>query len=105
VTRIELLYLDGCPNHEALYARVRELLSAHDVQATIESVRVTSDAQAEARRFLGSPTLRVDGADVEPGADERTDYGLSCRLFRGGAGLASVPDDAWIVAALEHSAD
>jgi hypothetical protein len=64
-------------------------------------VRVGSVEEAQARRFLGSPTLRVDGADVEPGADERTDYGLKCRLYRDATRLAGSPGSAWIVSALE----
>jgi hypothetical protein len=98
--RIEVLYFDGCPNHEPVLARVRELLSPEDPPPVIELVRVDSDDEAGARRFLGSPTVRIDGADIEPGADERTDYGLKCRLYRTAAGLAGMPDDAALLAAL-----
>jgi hypothetical protein len=38
--------------------------------------------QAEEERFLGSPSVRVEGVDIEPGAGERTDFGLKCRLYR-----------------------
>jgi hypothetical protein len=100
MTRVELLYLDGCPNLQPLQARVRELVSAHHVQATIDAVPVGSDEEARARRFLGSPTLRVDGADVEPGAEERTDYGVKCRLFLTPDGLRGMPAEAWVLAAL-----
>jgi hypothetical protein len=104
MTRIELLYFDDCPNHEPLLARVRELVAQHGARATIEPVRIDSDEEAQAHRFLGSPTLRVDGADVEPGADERPGYGLKCRLYRGAGCLTGSPDDAWIVAALNSAA-
>lgn len=59
--------------------------------------------EAEAYRFLGSPTLRVDGRDIEPGADERTDFGFKCRVYRGAAGLRPTPPDELIVAALDRS--
>jgi hypothetical protein len=100
VTRVELLYFDDCPGHEPLLARVRALIAEHGIPALIEPVRIASDEQAQAARFLGSPTLRVDGADVEPGADDRTDHGLKCRLYRGAGGLSGSPDDALIVASL-----
>jgi hypothetical protein len=103
MTRIELLYLDGCPNHQPLHARLRELVSAHDLQATIVPVRVGSGAEARARRFLGSPSVRVDGVDVEPGAAQRTDYGMKCRLFFTPQGLRGMPDEAWMLAALERA--
>jgi hypothetical protein len=102
--RVELLYFDACPNHEPLSARVRELLAERGLPDAIEPVWIDSHEEALARRFLGSPTLRVDGVDVEPGAGERADYGLNCRLYRGPAGLAGVPDEAWIIAALDDAA-
>jgi hypothetical protein len=105
MTRIEVLYFDGCPNHEQLVDRVRELAAEHGVRAAIEPVRIASDEQAQVQRFLGSPSLRVDGSDVEPGADERSDYGLKCRLYRGASRLTGSPDDAWIRAALARAGD
>jgi hypothetical protein len=51
-------------------------------------------------RFLGSPTIRVGGRDVEPYTEERTDYGLSCRVFRTEAGIAGQPDERWVRDAL-----
>ena len=44
--------------------------------------RVETIGDAERERFLGPPSVRVDGYDIEPGADARTDYGLKCRLYR-----------------------
>jgi hypothetical protein len=97
---IELLFFDGCPNHDRLLAHVRELLGRTVSPADVTLVRIGSDEEAAAQRFLGSPTMRVDGRDVEPGADERTDFGLTCRLYRTPHGLSGMPDDAWILAAL-----
>lgn len=105
MTRVELLYLDGCPNHANLYARVRDLLAERGLPDAIDLVRVESPEDALARAFLGSPTLRVDGVDVEPGAGGRDDYGLKCRLYQGENGLAGVPDNALIVAALDRVAN
>jgi hypothetical protein len=62
---------------------------------------VESHEHALQQRFLGSPTVRVNGMDVEPGADARRDYGIKCRLYRTTAGIARVPPRTWILAALE----
>jgi hypothetical protein len=51
-------------------------------------------------RFLGSPTIRVNGRDVEPGADDRETFVLACRVYRTEAGISGQPLDAWIRAAL-----
>ena len=66
--RIELLYFDGCPNHEAFLPHLRELLSRERRTEEVRLRRVESPEHAERERFLGSPTLRIDGRDVEPGA-------------------------------------
>lgn len=102
--KVELLYFDGCPNHEALLPHLRELLDESGAGAEIELVRVEDAEAAERERFLGSPTVRVDGLDVEPGAAERTDFGLKCRLFATPDGLRGTPPDAWILAALGRDA-
>jgi hypothetical protein len=101
--KIELLYFDGCPSHERLYPRLERLLRETGVSDPIEVRRVESVEAAEAERFLGSPSLRIDGEDVEPGADERNDFGLKCRLYRSAEGANGLPPDAWISAALERA--
>lgn len=64
---------------------------------------VTAD-EAVAWRFLGSPTIRVEGVDVEPGTDARSDFMLTCRVFRTTTGSAGVPDEALVARALAGSA-
>ena len=103
VMKIELLYFDGCPSHEAFLLRLHELLAQAKVPAPIEQRRVESAAAAERERFLGSPTLRVDGIDVDLGAKERTDYGLKCRLYPTAQGLRGAPPDEWVLDALQHA--
>jgi hypothetical protein len=99
--RIELLYFDGCPNHAAFLPRLRELLARAGVpDARVRQHRMESEAAARREHFLGSPTLRIDGVDVDPGAAERTDYGLKCRLYHSDEGLRGVPPDAWVLRAL-----
>ena len=100
--KVQVLYFDGCPNHEALVPRLRDLMVAADARTAIELVRVDDAENAERQRFLGSPTVRVDGEDVEPGASERTDFGLKCRLFATPDGLRGMPADEWVLAALDR---
>lgn len=59
------------------------MLAELGVQAEVSELEVRDREQAERPRFLGSPTVRVDGIDVEPGAHARRDYGLSCRMDDG----------------------
>lgn len=97
---IEILYFDGCPNHETLLPHLRDLLDNAGIDRVIELRRVEDDDAAQRERFLGSPTVRVNGRDVEPGADTRTDFGLKCRLYQTPAGLRGSPLDEWLLGAL-----
>jgi hypothetical protein len=98
--KVEVLYFDGCPNHEALLPHLRALLLAAGADVAIELVCVEDTDAAERERFLGSPTVRVDGEDVEPGADKRTNFGIKCRLYATPEGLRGTPADEWVLAAL-----
>ena len=101
--KIELLYFDGCPSYERLLPRLRELVAETDPDLAIELRRVESIEDAERERFLGSPTVRVDGADVDPGAGAREDFGLICRLYRSDGETAPFPPEQWIRTALARS--
>jgi hypothetical protein len=98
---VELLYFDGCPGIERVLPTVGPLAEA--AGARVIRRRVETAQEAEAQRFLGSPTVRVDGVDVEPGAEQRTDYGLKCRLYRTADGLTGVPEEDWVRDALQHA--
>jgi hypothetical protein len=62
----------------------------------VRLVNVGDQEAAERLRFLGSPTIRIGGRDVDPYTQERTDYGLSCRVFRTEAGVVGQPDERWV---------
>jgi hypothetical protein len=97
---VELLYFDGCPHYEALLARLGDLLQAAGVLARVQLRGIPDEAAAVREGFLGSPTVRVDGHDVEPGAGERRDFGMKCRLYATDGGLREMPLDKWVLDAL-----
>ncbi|HSI81080.1 MAG TPA: hypothetical protein VK919_10550 [Solirubrobacterales bacterium] len=101
--KIELLYFEGCPSYEALLPRLQHLLAEAGVDEEIELRRVETREAAERQRFLGSPTVRIDGVDVDPGAATRTDFGMKCRLYRSPSGTSPTPSEEWIEAALARS--
>lgn len=77
--KIELLYWEECPSHAETLARLREVLEESGVDVHIERIHVETDDQAVSMRFPGSPTIRVDGADLFPVHDEVV--GLTCRVY------------------------
>ncbi|HEY6889089.1 MAG TPA: hypothetical protein VI300_14955 [Solirubrobacter sp.] len=73
---VELLYWEGCPSHPEALAQLRAILGD---DAPIVVREIVSEADAVAEGFPGSPTIRVDGADLFPIDDPP---GLSCRIYR-----------------------
>jgi hypothetical protein len=100
--RIDLLVFDGCPQAGPARDLVERVAADLASDADIEEVVVPDSESATRVRFLGSPSIRVDGRDVEPGADRRTDFVFGCRVYRTGAGLAGQPDEAWLRDALSR---
>ena len=96
---VELLYFDGYPNGTVAEERLREALRTvgrNDVH--VAKVRVGSPQEAEELGFVGSPTIRVDGAD--PFASGGEQVGLACRVYATPDGLAGSPTTAQLVEVL-----
>ncbi len=102
---VEILYFDGCPNHEPALSLVERLGRELGIEPRIQLVNVPDQEAARRLRFLGSPTIRVAGVDVDPETEERGDYALSCRVFRTEAGIVGQPDERWVRAALIRARD
>jgi hypothetical protein len=94
---VRVVYFEGCPNHEPVVALIREVAEQSGVPVEIEEVKVETDEDAQRERLLGSPTVQVDGLDIDPTARERTDFSFSCRVYAGENGL---PGREMIAAAL-----
>jgi hypothetical protein len=76
---IEFLYWEECPSHELALARLRAVLREEAVEVPVEVILVDTEEQAAARQFPGSPTIRIDGKDVQPPGGNP--IGLSCRVY------------------------
>jgi hypothetical protein len=89
---VELLYWDGCPSHPQALADLRAAMTELGLDPATVTVReIDTEDAAEAERFTGSPTIRVDGADVQDPAGEPV--GLTCRVYRRRDGrISPVPD-------------
>ncbi len=98
--RVGLPWFQDCPNHPAARALLGELLGELAPGTTVEDIDATDLAVAERHRFPGSPTIRVNGRDVDPSFQDPGDYTPRCRLYRTSAGLGGLPERAWIEAAI-----
>jgi hypothetical protein len=77
-------------------AVVEKVVAETGVPAEVEVVDVSSDEQARTRRFLGSPTVRVEGRDVDQRLNGQREFTLADRVYRTDRGLAGWPDAEWI---------
>src|SRR5262245_56090310 len=70
---VDVLYFDGCPNVDVAMDHARKAVAAVGNGAEVRLVRVEGDEEAVRQQFLGSPTVRVDGLDVDVAARPRAD--------------------------------
>ena len=99
--KVQLLTFPGCPNATAAREVIQRVLSSCGIRASLVEVNTTAPETPERLRGWGSPTILIDGVDIE-GQD--TPANASCRLYRDSAGrLRGVPPEAILQAALTRS--
>ena len=76
---IEFLYFENCPGHIPTLSLLEQILLENDVTVSIDKIEVTSPELALQHRFLGSPSIRINGVDIE-GLEETSESGLKCRI-------------------------
>ena len=101
---VEVLYVEHCPNFPAALALVERVAAELGVQAEVRATVISDQAAAERVRFVGSPTVRVDGRDVDPEGELAAEYTLECRLYRHEHRLAGYPQDRSVRDALLRAA-
>ncbi len=99
--QIEFLWFDDCPNHESARALLDAVLADRGIAAGVKAVNVPDLAIGERVKFPGSPTIRINGADIEPGYRDSGDYTPRCRIYATTDGLRGIPERAWIEAAVD----
>lgn len=95
--KIQILYFAGCPHNESTLELLRRIAGERGVDLEIERIEIRNHDDASRLRFLGSPTVQVNGVDIEPAARTRRDYAVSCRVY----GSSGTPSRRLIEAALE----
>ncbi len=99
---IEVLYVRECPHYQETLELVERVRAELGIDAELRATLIVDRAAAEQSRFAGSPTVRVDGRDVEPGSEPATEYLFTCRLYRREHRFASQPEERWVRQALQR---
>jgi predicted Zn-dependent protease len=102
---VEVLYWDGCPSYPRALADLRDAMVELDLEPSGIHIReITNEAEARRERFVGSPTIRIDGVDVVPSTSEA--YGLTCRVYHRRDGrISPTPDPSDVRTALRAAVE
>jgi len=79
--RIDFLYWQECPSHEEALARLRAVLAEEGVTGEVVVTHVGTEEQSQKLAFPGSPTIRLDGRDIQPETAAAAAGRLTCRLY------------------------
>jgi hypothetical protein len=93
--KVEILYFEGCPNHVSAMEMVQQVLTRERIEAQIVSLDVPDVETAKKLRFLGSPSIRVNGVDIEPGRQDDPPF-FGCRTYNVQGKTVGVPPEEWI---------
>jgi len=84
--KVEILHIAGCPNAVPAREIVEQALTQLGVEADVQTVLVSGEEAPGSRGFAGSPTVLINGRDVEP--TQAT--GVACRIYPGGKGVPAL---------------
>lgn len=82
--KVEVFYFEGCPNHKPAVERVRSVIKQQGLAAEVSEVEVPDAEAARVVGFLGSPTIRVNGLDLDPASRTVIETRFACRRYSGG---------------------
>lgn len=100
--KVEVLYFQGCPNHAPATELIREALRKEGKRADVLEVEVHTPEQAQSLGFLGSPSIRINGVDVEPEARLAKTFGFGCRTYFNENGRSGTPSETMVRRAINE---
>ena len=78
--KIEFLYFEDCPGYKTALSFLEQILLEICIDVSIRKIEITTQELAVRHRFLGSPSIRINGKDFE-GREDVSEYGLKCRIY------------------------
>ncbi len=79
--KIEFFYFADCPSHEDGLKRLKKVCAEEGVDNRIELIEVASEEEAVKLNFIGSPTIRINGRDIDSQSLEGQRPALNCRVY------------------------
>jgi len=63
--KIQLLYILDCPWCVKTKELIKDSLKELGIKADVEEILIDSDEKARKHKFAGSPTIRINGKDIQ----------------------------------------
>jgi hypothetical protein len=93
MTKIELLYFESCPLYKQALENLRAVLAENHIDSEVELINVDSPEKAETLGFYGSPSIRINGIDLE---EKEGDYTYACRIYAINGHTSGIPTEEYI---------
>ena len=103
MNKIEFLYFSDCPNYLLALDILDEVLNDESLNWPVEMILVTTQETAVSQKFLGSPSIRICGEDLEYSANEEREYGLKCRVYQADGKIQGFPSEKLIRDAIQRA--
>ena len=101
---VEILYFVGCPAYRRARQQAAAAMETVGVKGPIVMTRIRHLRDARDLDFHGSPTVRIDGRDIDPaGALKSREVGLYSRSFTWKGKTYDAPPEDMVRAALGGS--
>ena len=81
VVKIDILFIKGCPGYLLTKKYIEEIVFDEAVDAKVSLIQIDNDEDAGKLHFIGSPTVRVEGKDIDEDFKDNKDYGVKSRLY------------------------
>jgi len=91
--KVELYYFDGCPTYKKTAKNLTEALEELNLNERIDMVEVLNQDDAEKKKFLGSPTIKINGTDLE---NKQGTYVFGCRIYSIQGTISGTPTKKYI---------
>ena len=100
--KIELFYFRNCPSYKQTIRDLGKILKEKKINVKVEMVEIKSEQEAKKVKFIGSPTLRINGKDIDSLAGLSKHYGMRCRIYFYKGKISPSPPEEMIVKSLEE---
>ena len=93
---IMFLFHKDCPNWKCVLKTLNMIVAEEGVNVDVRKIQIRTELDAIRRKFTGSPTIRINGKDIDPSYRDSGKYGLVNREYSGGEAGDTLPSENMI---------